>query len=227
MGLAAVTPTEYNISVFETHEDLVSASTDWIAGRIKAAISKRGMANLALSGGSTPKPVYAALSRCDLLWESVWATLVDDRLTDDPSGSNAVMVNELLKQNKARKMIFRALKPEAGAQPQFDVAIVGMGTDGHTASWFPGSRDIQRVLDPKSNDAVQVIDAAGCPGAGNYPKRITLSLPALMNSRDVLLLITGAEKLKVFEQSAQMSVYDAPVKALRAAGPRLTVMWAP
>jgi len=227
MGLNALTSADFTFRVFETQSDLIATSTDWIAGKIKSAISRRGMANLALSGGSTPKPVYQALSEYDLLWESVWATIVDDRVTDDQSGLNAVMINDLLRQNNARKMIFQTLEVGIGTIPQFDLSIVGMGTDGHTASWFPCSRDIKRVLDPKSTDSIQMVDASGSPGAGQYPHRITLSLPALMNSRDLLLLITGPEKLKVFESSAQKSVYDAPVKALRAAGPRLTVMWAP
>ena len=106
----------------------------------------------------------------------------------------------------------------------FDVCVMGMGLDGHTASWFPNSKGLKEALDPNNADSVIAIDARGCPVAGDHPERITLTLSAVMAAKQIILMIPGAGKSDVFEQSAKQSVYDAPVKALRAAGERLTVI---
>lgn len=227
MGLGQVVKTEFNFRVFDTRDELFASACEWVTEKISCAISKHGDAKLSLSGGSTPRPLYQALSTVDLPWESVWATQVDDRITDDKAGSNAAMIADALLQNKAQKIHFELLENRPNKMPRFDLSVLGMGTDGHTASWFPGSKDLEAVLNLYSKEDVQTINAAGCPAAGNYPDRVTLSLPAVMNSVDLLLLITGDEKRRVFEAASKKAVYESPVKALFSAGSRLTVMWAP
>jgi len=144
-----------------------------------------------------------------------------------------------LSKGKAQAVAFIGLKtsdanPAAGVEasetqlagiPQpFDVCVMGMGLDGHTASWFPNSTGLKEALDPANTDTVIAIDARGCPVAGDHPDRITLTLSAVMASKQIILMIPGAGKSDVFKASAEKSVYDAPVKALRAAGERLTVI---
>ena len=68
-------------------------------------------------------------------------------------------------------------------------------------------------------------DATGCPVAGDQPERITLTLPAVMAARHIILLIAGNEKHNVFQAAVNKSVHDAPVKALLNAGSKLTVFW--
>jgi len=99
-----------------------------------------------------------------------------------------------------------------------------MGLDGHTASWFPNAKGLKEALDPNNANTVIAIDARGCPVAGDHPDRITLTLSAVMTSKQIILMIPGAGKSDVFKESATKSVYEAPVKALRAAGERLTVI---
>lgn len=235
MGVDQVIKTDNVFRVFDNREDLVAAASEYITGRLSERLAVFEQATLALSGGSTPKPVYDRLSHSEFDWDKVHATLVDDRVTADPAGSNAKMVEDIFVQNRATELNFLALEDAAddmgfnrlNSQFGFDVAVMGMGTDGHTASWFPGSPDLRAAMDPETDTAVMNIDAKGCPGAGTYAERITMTLPTVMASQNILLLITGDEKRQVFDEAVNKSVYDAPVKALLAAGPRLTVMWAP
>jgi len=165
---------------------------------------------------------------------------VDDRWIErGQAGSNETFLDETLFDGLARKAKFIGLKthdinPAAGVKasqiqisviPQpFDVCVMGMGLDGHTASWFPNSKGLKEALDPNNPDSVIAIDARGCAVAGDHPDRITLTLSAVMASKQIILMIPGSGKSDVFKDSAMKSVYDAPVKALRAAGRRLTVI---
>ena len=216
---------------------------DKIKSIVEKAVEERQTASLMLSGGSTPKNVYSALSDQNLPWENVTIGLVDDRWVDaDKPGSNERMLNETLMQNYAVKARLIGMKTDhanvnQGApvvsekykkiQQPFDLCLMGMGTDGHTASWFPGSSGFEQALNIDNSELACAIDASNSPGAGKFPHRMTLSLPAVMNSRQIFLFITGEEKLSVLQASFESSVDMMPVKALLAAGARLSVFWAP
>lgn len=219
--------------------DLSLKTAESIYLALKEALQKRGTASLMVSGGSSPLPVYEALSKMELDWKNVHIGLVDDRWVGrDSDGSNAASIQKTLFQNKAVSAKFIDLKTSHNLPKQslettekalkdvpypFDVCVMGMGTDGHTASWFPNSKGLKAALDNETNSKVCAIDATDCPGAGLYPHRISLTLPAVMNSKSIILYIPGPEKLTVFEGSAGLSIFDAPVNALRFAGARLTV----
>jgi len=225
---------------FSARDEMVTSAVTQIAEAVKTAVAQRGTASLMLSGGSSPRPVYERLSEMDLPWDKVTIGLVDDRWIErGQAGSNETFLDETLLKGKAQSAKFIGLKtkdanPAAGIEaseaqlsaiPQpFDVCVMGMGLDGHTASWFPNSNGLKESLDPKNANTVIAIDARGCPVAGDHPDRITLTLSAVMASKQIILMIPGAGKADVFKASADKSVYDAPVKALRAAGERLTVI---
>lgn len=233
----------FHTCTFASREDASQYVADTISNSISRAVENRGRANILLSGGSTPRRAYEILSTQSLEWEKVSAGLVDDRWVDEhDNGSNAKLIHETLQQNAARKLNFISMKTDhrapidglpdierrmASLVDPIDICVMGMGTDGHTASWFPGSRGLENALDIDNQNILSAIDAKGCPGAGKFPDRVSLTLPCIMNSTAMLLFITGAEKKNVWESSLQASVMDAPVKALRAAGQRLTVVWAP
>ncbi|WP_026940959.1 6-phosphogluconolactonase [Hellea balneolensis] len=225
---------------FTSREKMVTNAADQIARAVNSAVTVKGHASLMLSGGSSPKPVYLALTQMDLPWNKVTIGLVDDRWIErGKPGSNETFLDESLFKGKAKAATFIGLKTGAAkpaegvseaeeklasiAKP-FDVCVMGMGLDGHTASWFPNSKGLEEALDIQNPNTVIAIDAAGCPVAGDHPERITLTLSAVMASKQIILMIPGAEKSNVFKDSAHKSVYEAPVKALRAAGERLTVM---
>jgi len=230
----------FNYLSFTSREVMVETASQQIADAVKAAIAAKGSASLMLSGGSSPRPVYEALSDMNLPWERVTIGLVDDRWIErGQAGSNETFLDETLLKGFGGKAKFIGLKtsdisPAAGVMASetqisaiskpFDVCVMGMGLDGHTASWFPNSKGLKEALDPYNLNRVIAIDARGCPVAGDHPDRITLTLSAVMASKQIILMIPGASKRDVFKDSAMKSIYDAPVKALRAAGQRLTVI---
>jgi 6-phosphogluconolactonase len=231
---------EFKYHSFTSKDTMVESASTLIAEAIKAAVKAKGSASLMLSGGASPRPVYEALSAVNLPWNKVTIGLVDDRWIDRGlAGSNETFLDETLLRGAARDAKFIGLKT-ADASPAeglkacakqisailqpFDVCVMGMGLDGHTASWFPNSKGLKEALDIDNPDSVIAIDARGCPVAGDHPDRITLTLSAVMASKQIILMIPGAGKSDVFKDSESKSVLEAPVKALRAAGERLTVI---
>ena len=178
----------------------VETATTLIADALREAIDARGQATLMLSGGSSPKHVYRRLSGLDIDWSKVRVGLVDERL--DPRGSNAELVRRTLLQGAAAEAAFFPMTVESDEAYRellpADMCVMGMGTDGHTASWFPDSPDLARATDPGTTDTVIRVDATGCGANSGYPARATLTLPAVLASRHILLLIPGAEKREVF-----------------------------
>lgn len=216
---------------------------DIIAAAISRAVKRHGNAVIFLSGGSTPQPAYIRLSEYDLPWDQVHIGLVDDRCVGlDNAGSNQAMIRRTLLQNNAANAQLTGFVDDAIAPcsnidtlngqmaeltKRIDFCLMGMGPDGHTASWFPGAAELEAALDINMTKTAIRINATGCPGAGDYPRRVTLTLPAIMRAQEIALLITGNEKAEVLAKAANQSVFNAPVKALLAAGPRLTTIWAP
>ena len=102
-----------------------------------------------------------------------------------------------------------------------------MGTDGHTASWFPGAPDLEQALD-RTGRTVISIDAQGCPVAGEQTERVTLTLKAISTARHAVLLIFGEEKRDVFLSALTRPVQERPIRAvIEALGKQLIVIWAP
>lgn len=229
-------------------DEAVSVAIDLIRAELDLALAKRSKASFLISGGSSPKPVYEGLSKADLAWDAVMVGLVDERwVRDGAPGSNAAFVRQSLLQNAAREALFLPMTTEdktpdtaiaevharylAMGVP-FDVTVMGMGTDGHTASWFPGSDGLDAAIDLSAQSVVSAVHASGCPGAGEYPARITLTRPAVLSSHNIILFIPGAAKRKVFDLAVKAyqetgDITGAPVAGLLEAGKRLTVISCP
>ncbi|WP_404400112.1 6-phosphogluconolactonase [Pelagibacterium halotolerans] len=212
--------------VFATKEKLAEALADAIAENLNAGIDAHGKATLAVSGGSTPKRFFEALSRReDVDWENVVVTLVDERWVDETSDrSNARLVKEYLLQGPAKAATFVPLY-SGGAEPDaagiertnaalaelpapFDAIILGMGSDGHTASFFPGGDTLSDAL---TGEGPAI--AIRAPGAGEA--RVTFTLPRLLATRALYLHIEGDEKAQVFDKALETGpVEDMPVRAV-------------
>lgn len=227
------------------HEFRNDDQWSWAAAVAIAAALRRDLmvqprARLLLSGGTTPAPVFRALSQAPLEWDRVDVALVDERwLLPDDRDSNARLVHDHLLRSHAAEARFEPLtRPgrsigEAVADANLHarqvpgVAVLGMGDDGHTASLFPRMRGLADAL--QSRNAYVAVDAAGCPGAGPWTRRISLTPAGLAPARTRLLLLRGAAKRSRFEQAlAGDDMLELPVRlAFLTPGAALQVYWAP
>lgn len=223
-------------------------AADFAAGRVlhvlKQAISERGRASLMVSGGATPGPLFARLSMAPLAWQEVTIGLVDERWVspDDPA-SNERLVRSSLLVSRAGAAGFLPMWAPAGSpvdavvdrnaayKPHVspaDMVLLGMGNDGHTASWFPGSKGLEVALSPPDGAVIAAIDATGCPVAGSNVKRLTLTGPAVTSAGQALMLLFGDDKLDVLERARTADPLNMPVRhAIDRLGDRLTIVWAP
>ena len=225
---------------FGTKEDLALALAETVAENLNDGIASRGRAVLAVSGGSTPARFFSVLSRRrDIEWEKVIVTLVDERWVPETSDrSNAGLVNERLLQGPAATAHFVPLytggdTPDAAAVARsnmlindlptpFDAVILGMGSDGHTASFFPGGDSLAEALTGEGP-----VLAIRAPGAGE--PRVTLVLKRLLQTNGLYLHIEGEEKARVLKAAAADGpVEDMPIRAvLRQSQTPLTIFWSP
>lgn len=215
---------------------LATALAEAVANDLAQAIASRGHALLAVSGGNTPRRFMEALSRRALDWSHVTVTLVDERwVPPQHPRSNARLVDAHLLRGKAADARFVPLYVEAptpeSALPSvtahvdalpwpLDVAVLGMGTNGHTASFFPGGDHLAEALD--RHGAARVLPMRA-PDAGE--PRITLTLPVLAAASHLYLQIEGAKKRHVLEAAAAGA--DYPMRAVVEAAPQLQVFWCP
>lgn len=217
---------QLQLQEFADPATLAAALAVAVAEDLRAAVAARGRASLALSGGNTPKAFLQALSRQPLAWAKVNVTLVDERWVPESSDrSNARLLRENLLQGPAAEACFlplyrptaepeqalEALTEELSALGQpLDVIVLGMGTDGHTASFFPGGDRLDQALDPAGSHLLVPIRA---PGAGE--PRITLSLAALLAARRIYLHVEGQAKRQVLA-SAVAGTGPGPQYPVRA-----------
>lgn len=210
-----------------------------VADRIRSAIETRGTAAIAVSGGSTPAKFFQVLGKTkDIDWARVVVTLVDERWVDETNDrSNALLVNEKLLQGPAAVARFFPLY-SGGEEPSddavaktnrllgdlpkpFAAVVLGMGNDGHTASFFPGGD----TLDAALSEAGPAL-AIHAPGAGEA--RITLTLPRLLETDSLFLHIEGDEKAQTLDRAlADGPVADMPVRAVLRSGAPISVYWCP
>ena len=228
--------TDFQRREFADGEALAQGLAEWTAERLRSGIAARGVALLVVSGGKSPARFFDRLSDSPLDWTRVAVTLADERrVADDSPRSNARLVRERLLRNRAEAASFTPLAdvrlPEdqelAAASARIatlpspaDVVILGMGDDGHTASWFPGTEGLAEVMDPGARQLVAPIQAAN---AGE--PRLTLTGRIILRARAIALEIEGDAKLATFAAALEPGPVEAmPIRAvLRGAADRLTV----
>lgn len=197
----------YNIHNSKTMAETLGAR---VHGVLAEAIKKRGSATLVVSGGSTPKPMFNYLSKQDLDWSKVTVTLADERCVaaDDPR-SNALMVKQELLKNKASDAQFINLLSGDGfvledqqlthekmqLLPRFDMVILGMGDDGHTASIFPMAENRDLALDITNRQLALVTDPKTVG-----PMRITQTARRLLDTDLLAIHFAGASKAALFQK---------------------------
>jgi 6-phosphogluconolactonase len=225
---------------FADRDELAAALAEKVAAVLYTALGITGRAVLVVSGGTTPAPFFRRLAEKDIPWQKITVTLADERWVDtDHPDSNEKLVRTHLLQGPARTAGFVGLKnesPTAAAGEKeacrrlaelpapFAAVVLGMGSDGHTASLFPGAPQLAQALDREASTPCLAVDPADAAHG-----RITLALPALLKTRRIFLHITGMEKLEILKRAlAGGPVEEMPVRSviLQEETP-VEIYWAP
>ncbi|WP_243317631.1 6-phosphogluconolactonase [Geothrix paludis] len=217
---------------------LIASLAQDVARRLKEDLARRERAVLVVSGGRSPVPLFQALARQVLPWERVTVTLADERWVpaDHPDSNEALVRDHLLQGAAAAAQLVPLFTgdatPEQGASKAsaalaelprpFSRVILGMGEDGHIASLFPGAAELTEGL------TTEAAALAVHPPHAPHP-RLSLSLRALLDTRDLVLMISGPAKRRVLERALEEGpVEDLPVRAiLRQTAVPVSVCWAP
>ena len=226
---------------FPDRQALVNELADEIASLLVQGINKKGKASLAVSGGSTPVELFEHLSEMDIPWDRVFVFPVDERWVEpiDPD-SNERLVRDHLLKNRAAAATFIGMKnsaPTAGEGEKqcerrlsqvplpFDVLVLGMGSDGHTASLFPGAEKLPAATDMNSGRTCMALAPLTAPH-----ERMSLTLPVILSAETIFLHIQGQEKMDVLNEALKEDepVEDMPIRfVLRNGKKPVLIYWAP
>jgi 6-phosphogluconolactonase len=218
-----------NIRVVTSGAPLVSEIDQWIRTRLQQSIDLKGTASIALAGGSTPKVVYQALAKAEFAWDKLHVFWGDERFVPPShADSNEKMARENwlnlvpIPASNIHPWPTEAGTPEQCAElygaelteyfasplPSFDLVLLGMGEDGHTASLFPHTA------------ALGVSDRSTTVGQKDGQSRLTLTVPAINNSGCVAFIITGASKRPALKQvmAAAADSQEYPTRLIQPSG---------
>lgn len=221
---------------FQRREGLDRALAETLAQALRADLARQPRASLALSGGSTPRGMLQQLAQQPLAWARVDITLVDERwVSADSTEANERLLRECLLQGPAAsarlhplivpgpdpESALPALEAMLAVLPRpFSAVVLGMGADGHTASWFPDADNLPALLDPNGKARVAVTRPDSVPQA-----RVTLTLSALLDSHCLHLHITGNDKRAVLDHAIEQQLPVAHV--LQQTRTPVCIWWAP
>lgn len=221
-----------NLRIYPDRQTLVAAAFEIIVDRLRTALNDRPQCRIALSGGSTPKPLYAALASADLPWDRIHIFWGDERyvppthpdsnygmakqvwldLIQIPAENIHPMPTDLTPPQLAADAYECEIKLEAGNSPAFDVILLGMGDDGHTASLFPHTA------------ALSVRDRLVTVGDKDGQPRLTFTIDLINQARSVIFLVSGESK-----QPALDAVFaptgDATAYPSRSIAPQGELLW--
>lgn len=230
----------HRLHTFASGAELAEALADAVAAKLAAGIEEHGAASLAVSGGSTPKAFFRALSVRDIDWAKVVVTLVDERFVppENDRSNHSLVSAHLLKEKAARAKFLPLYHAVADAEDAafaattdakrlprpFDVVVLGMGGDGHTASFFPGGNNLEQALNPRTPRGVLTMRAEG---AGE--QRLTFTFSALQDARLLVLHIEGEAKKPVIDTAlAQGAAGPLPIaRVIAGAASETEIYWAP
>lgn len=199
-----------NITEDTNANKLASKLGTKVCEQLVSALDKNQQASLVVSGGSTPKPLFEFLRKQDLNWEKVIITLADERCVNaQDKDNNGKMIREILLQDHASQATFISLYDKVtehnialkhaennltNIPSPYDVVILGMGYDGHTASIFPAGTQLEAALDLTTNSSCLLIDPVTVT-----PLRITQTRKKLLRTNFLALHFFGQDKRDLFD----------------------------
>ena len=230
-----------DVSIVADAEVLAHAAARLIRDVALEAVQARGRFTVALAGGATPRATYEALAQPPVAeampWDRTWVFFGDERaVPPDHPDSNYRMANAALLSKvpipaaqvarirgeaedadaaaaEYGRVMTEVFGSRRGELPSFDLILLGMGIDGHTASLFPGSPVLKEVFRP-----VAAVHAA----AASIPQRLTFSLPLINAAARVMFLVAGGEKAKVVKAVLTETGSGLPASMVRPTNGRLT-----
>jgi 6-phosphogluconolactonase len=229
-----------NLEIFPSQSIFTQAIAERITREIQTALALHGSCSLVLAGGNTPREVYARLAepvyQKRIPWQFVHLFWGDERaVPPDHSDSNYGMVYQALLKHinippenihripaeiapeQAASLYAETLKQHfSNALPQFDVVLLGLGEDGHTASLFPGTTALEEM-----NKTVTAVFVARL-----NTRRITLTFPVLNSARKIFFLVSGRSKSPKIQQifSLEHPTKDLPASLVSPQNGELTWM---
>lgn len=214
-----------------------------IAQRLTSAIQARGVAVLSVSGGKSPVALFEALRVIDIDWSCVRVTLVDERCVPSTHpDSNALLVKTHLLQDLAAKAQLIGMVPSASepldtpeaqadsartaltAAGTADVLVLGMGTDGHTASLFPDAPNLADALDVHNTQSCVAIELTNPPANAPYA-RITQTLAQILSARHIVLPLSGADKLHTLQHAWPHATPQLPISFVLQQSQTPVALW--
>ena len=225
-----------DVCIFASKAELFAFTADRILRLSEAVLTAVGRFVAALSGGQTPTGLYRELARPSraLDWKKIDVFLVDERIVPyEDSRSNFGMIKKTLLDavpipaenvhpipvdqadpyaaaRRYEEEIYRVFRAPPGAAPRFDLVLLGIGEDGHTASLFPGS--------PLLDETTRLAGAVPEDDAGTA--RITLTLPVINNAQEVIFLVTGKTKAPIVQRVIEEKDGRLPAARVRPRGGR-------
>ncbi len=220
------------VCVYPDRQALIDAALNSIVERVRLAVAERQSCAIALSGGSTPEPLYAALAQQDLPWSQIQIFWGDERyvahthpdsnyamakrvwldLVPIPATNIHPVPTDLTPPQAAADAYDRELMRSLGKLPAFDIILLGMGDDGHTASLFPHTA------------ALSVGDRLVTVGDKDGQPRITFTFSLINNAHSAIFIVAGASK-----QAALTEVFaptgDAAAYPSRSVQPQGELLW--
>jgi 6-phosphogluconolactonase len=237
-------PTE---KFFDDSATMLAQLHEALCSQLQHSLAEAAAVTFFVSGGNEPRPVFRKLASAALPWERIHVALVDERwVPPSHEASNERLAREQLLQERAAASAFTGMKTShelfdtgetaavaacnaayAALPKPWSVALLGMGPDGHTASWFPNAARLQHVLD--SRQLCEAMHAPTGGAAGNYLERMTMTPHALQQCDQLFLLISGEHKRAIYEQAlVATDPATLPISVvLQQSKVPLTVFWSP
>lgn len=212
-----------NMQIMHNEIEQINAICDFIKKEINNLLNIKNHIVLAVSGGKSPVNLFKKLNQLDITWEKITIILVDERIVPiNSADSNEYLIKNFLLKNKASKGTFISLLENKDNLEEIinsiDIAILGMGVDGHFASIFSDAKEYNEAI--STNKTYLITN----PVSANF-SRISLSLSAIIKIPVLILSIAGKLKLNVINEAYKPLSEHYPINLLIQKRKDITIFW--